>query len=62
MVKLTFTNIGMVEKAEIELNGLVCIAGENNTGKSTVGKWLFSIVYALNHLRKCLSKIAPIIY
>ncbi|GMN99867.1 hypothetical protein PthstB1num2_19070 [Parageobacillus thermoglucosidasius] len=31
MVKLTFTNIGMVEKAEIELNGLVCIAGENDT-------------------------------
>lgn len=52
MVKLVFTNIGMVEKAEIELNGLVCIAGENDTGKSTVGKLLFSIVYALNHFKE----------
>uniref|UniRef100_C5D929 Endonuclease GajA/Old nuclease/RecF-like AAA domain-containing protein n=1 Tax=Geobacillus sp. (strain WCH70) TaxID=471223 RepID=C5D929_GEOSW len=52
MVKLAFTNIGMVEKAEIELNGLVCIAGENDTGKSTVGKLLFSIVYALNHFEE----------
>jgi len=34
---VTFKNTGMIEKADIRLDGLTVIAGENNTGKSTVG-------------------------
>lgn len=41
-MKLILENIGMISKAEIELNGLTIIAGENDTGKSTVGKILYS--------------------
>ncbi|WMM24209.1 AAA family ATPase [Tissierella sp. MB52-C2] len=40
---LTLNNIGKIEKATVELNGITIIAGENNTGKSTVGKTLFCI-------------------
>lgn len=40
---LTLNNIGKVESAVVELNGITIIAGENDTGKSTVGKTLFSI-------------------
>lgn len=45
-MKLSLTNIGKVKKADIEINGITVIAGENNTGKSTVGKVLFCIFNA----------------
>lgn len=35
--------IGKIEKADVELKGITVIAGENNTGKSTVGKALYCI-------------------
>lgn len=38
----------MVKNSTIQLNGLTVIAGENNTGKSTVGKVLFSLIKASN--------------
>lgn len=40
---LSLENIGKVGRAVVELNGITVIAGENNTGKSTVGKALYSI-------------------
>lgn len=42
-MKLAIKNIGKIKNAEIEINGITVIAGENDTGKSTVGKTLFSI-------------------
>ena len=42
-MKLTLKNIGKVGKASVEINGITVIAGENNTGKSTVGRALFSV-------------------
>lgn len=36
-------NIGKVHNASIEIDGITVIAGENNTGKSTVGRVLFTI-------------------
>jgi predicted ATP-dependent endonuclease of OLD family len=41
-MKLTHENIGMIKNATIQFNGLTVIAGENDTGKTTVGKALFS--------------------
>lgn len=40
---LLLENIGKIKKAEIDIKGITIIAGENNTGKSTVGKVLYSI-------------------
>lgn len=40
---LTLENIGKVRNASVEIDGITVIAGENNTGKSTVGKVLYSI-------------------
>jgi ABC transporter, ATP-binding protein len=42
-LKLTINNIGKLKNAEVEINGITVIAGENNTGKSTVGKVLWSV-------------------
>lgn len=33
-MKLSLKNIGKIEDASIEINGITSIAGENNTGKS----------------------------
>ncbi len=41
-MKLTLKNVGKVKEASIQLNGLTVIAGENDSGKSTIGKTLLS--------------------
>lgn len=41
-------NTGILQSASVKLNGLTLIAGENDTGKSTVGKLLFSIIKAVS--------------
>lgn len=48
-MKLKITNINKVKEATIELNGITVIAGANGSGKSTVGKLLFSLVKAVNN-------------
>lgn len=45
-MKLHIKNLAKIREADIELNGITVIAGENNTGKSTVGKTLYSIYEA----------------
>lgn len=44
---LSLRNIGALSAAEVELRGLTVIAGENNTGKSTVGRALFTLCNAM---------------
>ncbi|WP_407378190.1 AAA family ATPase [Megamonas funiformis] len=44
---LKIENLGMIDRANIEVNGITIIAGDNNTGKSTIGKALFAIFNAL---------------
>ena len=34
MIKATFKNIGPIKNAELELDDLTIIAGQNNTGKT----------------------------
>ncbi|EDN71397.1 ABC transporter ATP-binding protein [Beggiatoa sp. PS] len=47
-MEITIKNIGLLPKAKIILDGLTVMAGENDTGKSTVGKVIFSIIKAAN--------------
>lgn len=49
-MKLLLENIGKVRSAHVEINGITVIAGENDTGKSTVGKALFSVFNSLYHI------------
>lgn len=46
-MRFQIKNIAKVKSASIELNGLTVIAGENGSGKSTVGKMLFSVIQVL---------------
>jgi len=49
-MRLTLENIAKVRKADVEINGITVIAGENDTGKSTVGKALYSVFNSLYHV------------
>ena len=41
-MKIELKNIGKIRSASVDLDGITVIAGENNTGKSTVSKALYS--------------------
>ena len=49
-MKLSIRNVGKLKEADVEIKGITVIAGENNTGKSTIGKVLFSIFQSLYKL------------
>ena len=47
-MKIELENIGMLKKASVKFENLTVIAGENDTGKSTVGKIIFCIIKAIS--------------
>lgn len=55
-MRIELSNIGKIKTADVLINGITVIAGENNTGKSTVGKALYAIFNSFfevkNELRK----------
>lgn len=53
-MKLNLKNIGKISEAEIYLEGITVICGENDTGKSTVGKAMLAFC---NSLYNCRNKV-----
>lgn len=53
-MRLKLKNIGMLKEAELTLHKLCVIAGENDNGKSTVGKIVFCILKAVNRYKEDL--------
>ena len=51
-MKLKLQNILKIASANIELGGLTVITGENDSGKSTIGKILFSTLKAANNVNQ----------
>ena len=51
-MRIRIENIGKVRHADVKLNGITVVAGENSSGKSTVGKILFSSVKAVADARE----------
>lgn len=48
-MEIRLKNVGRLKKAEISLQSITVIAGENGSGKSTIGKTLFSCFNALSN-------------
>jgi len=46
-MELQLKNIGMIKEANVKIDGLTVIAGENDTGKSTVGKVFYVVLKSL---------------
>ncbi len=69
-MELSLKNIGKIDTAVVEINGITVIAGENNTGKSTVGKALFAIFNSfynidrqiLNQRKESINKVLDLIF
>ena len=53
-MRLTLYHIGKIEMASIEINGITVIAGENNTGKSTVSRALFAMFNSFSNIQNRL--------
>lgn len=51
-MKLTIDNFACIKHADIAIEGITVIAGNNNTGKSTVGKILFAIFAVLKNINQ----------
>lgn len=49
-MKLKVKNLAKIKSADIIVDGITVIAGENNTGKSTVGKTLFALFNSISDI------------
>ncbi|OEJ14041.1 ABC transporter ATP-binding protein [Brachyspira hampsonii] len=54
-MELSIQKFAKIKEANIKIEGITVIAGENNTGKSTIGKILFSCFNSFNNLEKEIS-------
>lgn len=51
-MELYLDNIGIIKDSTIKLDGLTVITGENNSGKSTVGKALYAVIDGFSSLEE----------
>lgn len=49
-MNIRLKNIGIISDSTIEINGLTVITGHNNSGKTTVGKVIYSLVDAVSDI------------
>ncbi len=59
-MKFQLMNIGILKKADIDIDGITIIAGENNVGKSTVGKALYAFLRDMSSWRKTYDDICSL--
>ena len=55
-MKLIINNIGKLKNAEVEINGITVITGENDTGKSTISKSLFTVFNSFYNIDKKITE------
>lgn len=51
-MEIKIENLAMILKANMVLDGITVIASKNDSGKSTIGKAIFSIIYTTNNFKK----------
>ena len=56
-MKFYIENIGAIDKATVDIDGITIIAGENNVGKSTIGKALFAFLRNMNDWKKIYDQV-----
>lgn len=56
-MRFIIKNIGAIEQADIDIEGITIIAGENNVGKSTVGKALYAFLHDMGSWKRIYDNI-----
>ena len=51
-MKISVSNIGLINRADIELDGITVIGGYNCSGKSTILKVIYSLLYSNSDIKK----------
>lgn len=51
-MKFSIKNIGGIDNATVDIDGITIIAGENNVGKSTIGKALYAFLHGMSAWEK----------
>ena len=52
-MRIQVNNVGIIKDADIEINGITVLAGKNGTGKSTIGKCLYSMFNSFTLCTTC---------
>lgn len=52
IMEFSVKGIGIIKEADIKIDGLTVITGSNNSGKTTVGRALYSVVNAVENLEE----------
>lgn len=55
-MKLHIEKLAKIDRADVELNGLTVIAGDNDTGKSTLGKSLYAMFNGFNNMASIIHR------
>lgn len=59
-MEVSVKNFGTLQRADVHIGGLTVITGENDTGKSTIGKILFSLVKAVARYEEDLEEVKEV--
>ncbi len=51
-MKIRLKNIGIISDSSLEIKGLTVITGHNNSGKTTVGKVIYSLIDAVSNIQQ----------
>ena len=51
-MELKLLNVAKIQNASLKMDGITVIAGNNNTGKSTIGKVVFSLFNSLVNIEE----------
>lgn len=49
-MQLKVSDVGRIKNATLDIDGITVIAGENNAGKSTMGKLVFAVFNSMNNM------------
>ena len=61
-MEFTLQKVGIINKSTIKLDGLPVVCGSNNSGKSTIGKALYSSIESLCQIDEKIKDELHIIY